>query len=266
MSLANNKLSNGLPSTQPLSLSSLSSFKDSLISSTKNTITSLTEGANNIITNGTDSISGSSIGISSTSNSTSTSDTGSFFSNITWQTWVIIILILALLGLNIFTYLAKGTQEITSLLDTIFGPILKLFGFATLETTKQVIQTGAEGAKAGINIVAGTAVSGINKVEQVATGKQAESSIQGTNATDISIDGWQENPLDKALHNAQMDREQVEPDEANSNIQYSGKAGYCYIGDSNGVRTCAKVGVNDSCMSGDIFPSNEICINPNLRV
>jgi len=252
MSLANNKLTNGLPSTQPLSLSSLSSFKDSLISSTKNTITSLTEGTNDIFTSGT----------------SGTSDSGTFFSNISWGTIIILILVLALLGLNIFTYLAKGTQEITSLLDSIFGPILKFFGYATLQTTKQVIETGAEGTKAGIDIVAGTAVSGINKIEQVATGKQAQSSIQGGSATDISIDGWQENPLDKALHNAKQEyaNEQVMPDEANSNIQYSGKSGYCYIGDSNGARTCAKVGVNDTCMSGDIYPSNEICINPNLRV
>jgi hypothetical protein len=264
MSLENNKLTNGLPLTQPLSLSSLSSFKDSLMSSTKNTITSLTDGATDIFTNSgvSDSISNPSVSVSSPTSS------DSFFSSISWQTIIIVILVLALLGLNIFTYLAKGTEEITSLIDNIFGPILKFFGYATLQTTKQVIETGAEGTKAGIDIVAGTAVSGINKIEQVATGKQAESSIQGGSATDISIDGWQENPLDKALYNAKQEyaNQQVMPDEANSNIQYSGKAGYCYIGDSNGVRTCAKVGVNDTCMSGDIYPSNEICINPNLRV
>jgi len=260
MSLENNKLTNGLPSTQPLSLSSLSSFKDSLMSSTKNTITSLTEGTSDIFTNsGTNNI---------TSSNMSVSDSGSFFSNISWQTIIIIILVLALLGLNIFTYLAKGTEEITSLIDSIFGPILKFFGYATLQTTKQVVETSAEGTKAGINIVAGSAVSGINKVEQVATGKQAQSSMQGGSATDISIDGWQENSLDKALYNAKQEyvNEQVMPDEANSNIQYSGKSGYCYIGENNGIRTCAKVGVNDTCMSGDIYPSNEICINPNLRV
>ena len=44
-----------------------------------------------------------------------------------------------------------------------------------------------------------------------------------------------------------------------------GKAGWCYIGEDRGFRTCAQVGVNDKCMSGEIFPSQEICINPNLR-
>jgi len=105
-------------------------------------------------------------------------------------------------------------------------------------------------------------------LENVATGKHAESSLpinQTANNDNIGMDEWQENPLDKALHHAQMDIDSVEPDQANSSIQSSGKSGYCYIGDSNGVRTCAKVGVNDTCMSGDIFPSNDICINPNLR-
>jgi hypothetical protein len=37
------------------------------------------------------------------------------------------------------------------------------------------------------------------------------------------------------------------------------------VGEDRGIRTCAEVGVNDECMSGDIFPSQELCINPNLR-
>lgn len=246
-----------LPSTKPLSLSSLSSFKDSLVSTTKNTINTITDGASEIL--------GTAPTMSSNASMSTSSQSTSFFSNIGWQFWIIIILILALLGLNIFTYLAKGTAEVTSLIDIIFGPILKLFGYATLETTKQVIEKSTD----GINAVSNTAVSGIDKLENVAKGKQSQSSLPTSSKVidhaNMSIDDWQENPLDKALHNSQMGGEQVEPDEANSNIQYSGKSGYCYIGDSNGVRTCAKVGVNDTCMSGDIFPSNEICINPNLR-
>jgi len=26
-----------------------------------------------------------------------------------------------------------------------------------------------------------------------------------------------------------------------------------------------QVGVNDECMSGDVFPTNDVCVNPNLR-
>jgi hypothetical protein len=45
----------------------------------------------------------------------------------------------------------------------------------------------------------------------------------------------------------------------------TGKAGWCYIGEERGFRTCGEVGVHDTCMSGDIFPSQQICVNPSLR-
>ena len=38
-----------------------------------------------------------------------TGTTSGFFSNITWQTWLIVILMLAFLGINVFAYLEKGT-------------------------------------------------------------------------------------------------------------------------------------------------------------
>jgi hypothetical protein len=41
--------------------------------------------------------------------------------------------------------------------------------------------------------------------------------------------------------------------------------GWCYIGTDRGVRTCSQVGLKDTCMSGDIFPSQDICVNPSLR-
>jgi hypothetical protein len=90
----------------------------------------------------------------------------SFFTSITWQTWIIIILLLALIGINIFAYLAKGTQATATIFDQIFGPILKLFGYTTIETTKQTIQTSATGTTAGVNVVADSSVNALNKVEQ----------------------------------------------------------------------------------------------------
>lgn len=54
-------------------------------------------------------------------------------------------------------------------------------------------------------------------------------------------------------------------DDSNSSVQTKGKAGWCLIGEDKGVRNCIKVGANDTCLSGDIFPNNQICVNPNLR-
>jgi hypothetical protein len=57
-------------------------------------------------------------------------------------------------------------------------------------------------------------------------------------------------------------------DDANSSIQGNKtihKSGWCYIGEDRGFRACARVKETDLCMSGDIFPNQEICMNPNLR-
>jgi hypothetical protein len=58
------------------------------------------------------------------------------------------------------------------------------------------------------------------------------------------------------------------PDDAGSSTQASkakSKAGFCYIGEDRGFRSCIKVGEGEKCMSGDIFPTQDLCINPRLR-
>ena len=58
------------------------------------------------------------------------------------------------------------------------------------------------------------------------------------------------------------------PDDAGSSTQASkakSKAGFCYIGEDRGFRSCIKVGESEKCMSGDIFPTQDLCINPRLR-
>ena len=40
---------------------------------------------------------------------------------------------------------------------------------------------------------------------------------------------------------------------------------FCYIGYESGQRECTNVFDGDVCMSGEIFPKMEICINPHLR-
>jgi hypothetical protein len=222
----------------------------------------------------------SSISMSSTT-STSTPSSG-FFSNITWQTWLLVFLILALLGINIFAYLAKGTQEVSSIFQQIFAPILQFFGYTTLETTKQTIENTATGTTAGVNVVANAGVDTINQVEQIGTSQSLSSLPTSSSPTgqlavssqpttsiqndllrekeEANIEQYQQDSLEKALSNAAQTAGQVQPMEASS-----GKAGWCYIGDDLGVRTCSQVGINDTCLSGDIFPSQEICMNPNLR-
>lgn len=44
-----------------------------------------------------------------------------------------------------------------------------------------------------------------------------------------------------------------------------GKAGFCFIGEDNGYRSCASVNESDKCMSGQVFDSLKKCQYPNAR-
>ena len=192
----------------------------------------------------------------------SPSVTDSYFS---WTTWLIIIFVLAFLGINIFFYLAKGTQDITNFFKPLIEVIASIFGTAT----GQIVNVSAEGAKAVVNTTAGVVDktadvvdSGLSKVQDVATGTPIKNTFP-------QPDVAQSNSLNRALNTSAQtgtNKNDYEADESSSNIQNGApKAGWCYIGEDRGFRSCAKVGVNDKCMSGYIFPSHEICVNPSLR-
>jgi hypothetical protein len=163
--------------------------------------------------------------------------------------YIIIFIILAVLGFNLFTYVGKFSKllgKITDYIINIFKPILAYFGYGVTTTAKKTIDLTAKGSKKAINVAAGTLTGGINVLEKGLNNKK--------------------NNLDKALKKAKQS--QPLPDESGSLTQSNKgthKAGFCYIGEDRGFRSCISVGEGDTCMSGDIFPSKDLCINPNLR-
>lgn len=188
-----------------------------------------------------------------------------------FSTWIFIILILAFLGINVFIYLAKGTQTFTEFL----APYLNYIGITALNTTKQVIDTSAKGLNEAGNIVETELKR--NTMEQQQTLKQLEKKDKINNLGTTNYDYKKEkdhdddecvipkkNNLMKALDNAAQTTDYM-ADDALSSIQQQSKTKWCYIGEEKGVRNCVRLSESQKCMSGDIFPSSDICINPNLR-
>ena len=179
-----------------------------------------------------------------------------------------IILILAFLGFNIFIYLAKGTQDFTS----FFKPIIEKIGQLFAGITGQITSVSAEGAKAVVSGTADVVDTSLTAVQQVST---PEPTVPSTSVKSQTVqntipptDIMRENTLNKALNTSQQTKPSTDyqADDASSTIQ-SGppKSGWCFIGEDRGFRTCGQVGINDTCMSGEIFPSQQICVNPTLR-
>jgi hypothetical protein len=179
-----------------------------------------------------------------------------FFQSISGTTWVIIVLILAFMGFNIFVYLAKGSQSIADFLGSL---IQKIFGI-TLSLTGQTVNVSAEGAKAVVSGTATTVDTGLSAVQDVASPSTIKSQPVQTNPDTSSND-----TLHTALNKSQEQNMDYQAQQASSSVHSAGKSGWCFIGDDRGNRSCAMVNEDDKCMSGDIFPSQELCINPNLR-
>jgi hypothetical protein len=175
-----------------------------------------------------------------------------------------IVLILSFLGINLFGNLGKFTETVRDMLK----PLLVILGIGAAETVKTTVNLGAAGADVaakGADVAAQTVTSGINILEKGISKKGGAkiNKIDDNSKIDMNL---LNNAVKKQDKNT--DDYEPEPDEAGSRTQSSKaklKSGFCYIGEDRGFRRCIKVGEGDKCMSGDIFPTDEICVNPSLR-
>jgi hypothetical protein len=122
-----------------------------------------------------------------------------------------------------------------------------------------------------------TATTNIEKhmeKDHVVQGKPVtQPNVSDATSSEIPKDTTREDNLNKALSSAKpnlthKNEPRYSADDSYSTIQLSksaSKSGWCFIGEDRGFRSCIQVGDNDKCMSGDIFPSQEICVNPKLR-
>ena len=173
----------------------------------------------------------------------------------------LILLLLALIGFNVFTYLDDITEWLSETFGGPFRTVARFLGYASADVARTTIDVTAQGTKGAVDIAAGAATSGID-VLQKTIDQKGQDQDQGQDRPEMSSNAG----LQRALSHAK--KQPPQPDDATSRTQRNqrtGKSGYCYIGEDRGFRSCIKVGENDTCMSGDIFPTHAVCVNPRLR-
>jgi len=183
--------------------------------------------------------------------------------------FILIILIVWVLFFNFFD-LGKITDWIES--------FLRFVGYSTGETIKTTTSVGATGVTGSTNVAAGAVTGGIDILEKgLNLTPEEKARAQSQNQAKVTaLYPPSLNPMDVQTTEestvlsaglANLKKMAPLPDDATSVTQSGGrsKSGYCYIGEDRGFRSCIKVGENDQCISGDIFPTMDICINPNLR-
>ena len=167
----------------------------------------------------------------------SSSESTNFLQSTTFKV-VMLILVLAILGINLFQYLANTTNLITNYFSEPVLQFLSNIGLLTLNTTKTVAIAADKGVKATSDTIKNVVTGTINETTSLGRSIQHKKKHHRPEA-------------DSALGMTQSS-------------QSKRKSGYCYIGEDRGFRSCIKV--DDSpCLSGMIYPTKEHCIHPHLR-
>ena len=229
------------------------------------------------MSNATVSDSFNSMNMNASSSSSSNFSFFGYIQSISLNTWLIAFLVLTLLGFNVFAILAKETQTINEIFGPLFRRLLVALGLTASETVdiaasgiKNVVNTTAEVTDAGLTTVQNALPTNNGTINMplnigLNNGPIGPNAL-GTNALGQPDISTANRALNTQKASAPGSTNGYQEDDSTSNIQMgSGKSGYCYIGEDRGYRSCAYVNQGDSCISGEIFPTNEICINPNLR-
>lgn len=192
------------------------------------------------------------LGSSSSSIESSGNGEKSIFSS--WEAWLMIVLVLAFIGFSIYTYLAKDTGSISQYIANLFG-------------------SGSTSTPGPSPPDSSTPIPNQSTPTPTPTPNQSQSANLSPSSQMQQQEQEQYNiadtTLNRALNNASANTEQqYSADDSYSSIQQtksSNKSGWCFIGEDRGFRSCIEVGEADTCMTGDIFPTHEICVNPTLR-
>lgn len=166
-----------------------------------------------------------------------------------WR-YLLIFLILILLFVNLVLFLIKPTDKpLNQMYDPLFEFLNHHFGtdFKLNGDAKKKIATPPPVRKA--NTVS------IKNIENKIDPTPPNNSLAEKEPVVVPIKNYKKLPVIP------------QADDSTSRMQMgpASKAGFCYIGEDRGFRSCIEVGNGDVCMSGNIFPSEAHCINPRLR-
>ena len=157
---------------------------------------------------------------------------------------ILVVLLLGFIGINIFVYLGFSVKTMYELLDKF------------IKSIKSLLSGNKSKSKPKPKPPQPKPPQGKSSQGKSSQGKSSQDKPKTIKDLVDDIEEPTED-LEK--------KTEIKPDEDRTSIHTSGKSGYCNVGSWKGIRSCVKVSKASECISGDIFPTKDICINPNLR-
>jgi hypothetical protein len=175
-------------------------------------------------------------------NATNTGTNTASVSNMPSLDWKTITIILLIIIILLFTSLGAFTSEFIS-------NVLYSTGWFIGKTSDVV----AKGSETGIDIANGAIHNGSDLL--------IKASNNHGDGKPLTIGGPNNINTDNHTH------KEPQPDTTTNPIQKpisSGKSNWCLVGEYQGKRGCIAISDADKCMSGQIFPSQQACLNPTF--
>ena len=166
------------------------------------------------------------------------------------------LLVFSFLGINILAVSGNLLQSITNVISPIFSDILYAFGYTTGNIINKSADVVANTAKLGIDVADGVAhevgdllIPGDNNT------KDEREVIVKTDIIEVK------KPDIIVTDNAPKSDKSENPIQ---NSIASNKMSWCLVGEYESKRGCVSVTDADKCLSGQMYPSQQMCINPNF--
>lgn len=161
-----------------------------------------------------------------------------------------ILLILSFLGINLLTMFGTVIETIVAILGPFVAQVLSIFGYTTGSVINKTADVVGDVAKTGVDVAEGSLQS-VGSILKDASRKY--------------VDPTAASQLDNVLNVSPNRMNDPAPSPSESPIQKpitAGKTGWCLVGEYEGKRGCVEVGEQDKCMSGQIFATQNACMNP----
>jgi len=170
---------------------------------------------------------------------------------------LVVLLILSILGINILTLLGSVLEWLTNLFGPVIISILSFFGYTTGSVIVKTSDIVGDVSKGGIDLATG-AVDDIGNLLK--------------NASESTVDNKFKSSLDTALNTSPSNLpssppKEPEPTPASNPVQNpisASKTSWCLVGEYQEKRGCIEISESDKCLSGQIYPNRELCLNPTL--
>lgn len=168
---------------------------------------------------------------------------------------LLFLLILSILGTTIFIILGNSIKNMVDILLEFLINFLSFFGYTTGTVLNKTADVVGDTAKTGIDIAQGTFFNVGNIIKD---------------ASDENVDENTKNSLDNALKISPIPLQPQStptPTPSENPIQKpisSSKSNWCLVGEYSEKRGCIEIKDQDRCLSGQVFPTQQLCLNPNL--